>query len=317
MQKIVITGALGHIGSRLIRALPDRFPGMQIVLVDNLATQRYCSLFGLPDTAQYSFRELDVIDADLAPIMDGADAVVHLAALTDAAGSFDKRDLVEQVNFEATKQVAEACVECNVPLIHLSSTSVYGTQKDIVSEDCSDEDLQPQSPYAETKLREENLVRQIGEASGLKFVSCRFGTIFGTSPGMRFHTAVNKFCWQAAMGLPLTVWKTAYDQQRPYLDLSDAVKAVALILENGIFDGEVYNVLTLNAAVRDIVEAIRGRVQTLNVEFVESRIMNQLSYIVSSEKFNAHGFCPTGDLNKGVAETIDLLHQANAQGDIL
>ena len=54
---------------------------------------------------------------------------------------------------------------------------------------------------------------------GLKGVSCRFGTIFGASPGMRFHTAVNKFCWQAVMGQPITVWSTAYDQKRPYLEV--------------------------------------------------------------------------------------------------
>ena len=47
-MKIVVTGALGHIGSRLIRELPTMFPEAEIVLIDNLSTQRYCSLFNLP-----------------------------------------------------------------------------------------------------------------------------------------------------------------------------------------------------------------------------------------------------------------------------
>ena len=54
-MKIVVTGALGHIGSRLIRELPARFPDAKIVMLDNLLTQRYCSLFNLPATGQYRF----------------------------------------------------------------------------------------------------------------------------------------------------------------------------------------------------------------------------------------------------------------------
>ena len=48
MMKILVTGALGHIGSRLIRNLPEHFPGCEIVMVDNMITQRYSSIFNLP-----------------------------------------------------------------------------------------------------------------------------------------------------------------------------------------------------------------------------------------------------------------------------
>ena len=78
-------------------------------------------------------------------------------------------------------------------MIHLSSTSVYGTQKKMVDEDCPEEDLKPQSPYAATKLKEERLISKLVKEKSLKAVTFRFGTIFGVSPGMRFHTAVNKF----------------------------------------------------------------------------------------------------------------------------
>jgi len=133
-------------------------------------------------------------------LLQDAHAVIHLAAITDAAGSFDKAAQVEANNYQATKKVAEACLEAGVRLIALSSTSVYGTQNEVVAEDCSPEELKPQSPYALTKLKEEELIAQLCAQRGLKAISCRFGTIFGASPGMRFHTAVNKFCWQAVMG---------------------------------------------------------------------------------------------------------------------
>ena len=54
-MKIAVTGALGHIGSRLIRELPAMFPEAQIVLIDDLSTQRYCSLFNLPGDRTVSF----------------------------------------------------------------------------------------------------------------------------------------------------------------------------------------------------------------------------------------------------------------------
>ena len=311
-MKIVVTGALGHIGSSLIRALPDRFPGAEIVMIDNMMTQRYVGLFNLPKHGRYRFIEADVCTAPLTEIVRGASGVVHLAAITNAEGSVAMRETVERVNYGATKAVAEACTETGVPMIFPSSTSVYGTQASLVDENCTREELQPQSPYAETKLKEEDLLREMGANGKLKYIACRFGTIFGPSPGIRFHTAVNKFCWQAAMGIPVTVWRTAMHQKRPYLDVDDAVQAVAFLLERQRFPQEIFNVVTLNATVADIVDAIRAFIPSLEVKLVDSPIMNQLSYEVANLKFKALGFGFTGDLKAQVGRTIELIRQANS-----
>lgn len=312
-MRLVITGALGHIGSHLIRVLPAEWPGAEVLLVDNLSTQRFASLFNLPPGAAFRFIEADVTRADLPAIVDGADVVVHLAAITDAAGSFDRAEEIEANNFEGTARMARACAASGARLIALSSTSVYGTQAAVVAEDCGEDELKPQSPYARTKLREEACVRELCETAGLRAVSFRFGTIFGASPGMRFHTAVNKFCWQAVFGQPITVWRTALHQKRPYLDLHDAARAIAFAIRQDLFDGRVYNVLTVNATVGEVVDAIRGFVPDLQVEFVDSRIMNQLSYEVSCERMRAHGFEAHGDLQRGVGDTISLLRGANGR----
>ena len=312
-MKVVVTGALGHIGSRLIRDLPRTGFAPEFILIDNLATQRYASLFDLPAATRYRFVEADVVTADLVPLFDGADAVIHLAAVTDAAGSFDQAEKVERVNLEGTQRVAEACARTKSALVYLSTTSVYGTQAEVVDEDCSPEDLKPQSPYAQSKLAGEQLVERMCAANELRAVMLRFGTIFGTSVGMRFHTAVNKFCWQAVMGHPITVWTTALHQRRPYLDLGDAIEALALVLRDSIFDGRVYNVVTVNATVHEVVEAIRAEIGDLQIKYVDSQIMNQLSYSVASERFRAKGFAVRGDLARGIHDTIALLRNANAR----
>ena len=166
---------------------------------------------------------------------------------------------------------------------------------------------------AEAKLKAEQLLQNLGEKKKLRFVICRFGTIFGTSIGMRFHTAVNKFCWQAVMGQPLTVWKTALHQNRPYLDLSDAVKAINFLIQKKLYDGRVYNVVTTNSSISNIVNIISRHVSDISVKYVDSEIMNQLSYHVSNKRFRDLGFEFEGDLENGIGKTIDLLKTAGRQ----
>src|SRR5262249_13746983 len=209
-----------------VRQLPFDFPEVEIVMIDSMMTQRYASLFDLPVVGRYRFIEADVRTIDLKVLFEGADVIVHLAAITDAAGTFDRAAELEANNFDATARVAAACRGAGARLIHLSSTSVYGTQNALVSEDCANEELKPQSPYAETKLKEEDLIQSLAKRDKLRAMIFRFGTIFGASVGMRYHTAVNRFCWQAVMKQPLAVWKSAYDQKRPYLDLIDAIRAI-------------------------------------------------------------------------------------------
>lgn len=311
-MKIAVTGALGHIGSRFIHSLtPGQFD--EVLLLDNLATQRYPSLFNLPQGVRYRFVEADIMTADLSQLLSGVDAVIHLAAITNAAGSFEIQDQVERVNFDGTERVARACMQTGTRLVFLSTTSVYGTAAQIVDENCSEDELKPQSPYAQSKIKSEKLLAKLASESSLRFVACRFGTIYGTSIGMRFHTAVNKFVWQACMGEPITVWRTALNQKRPYLELGDAVRALHFILQQDLFDGQVYNVLTDNCTVGQIVDVIRSHVPDLSVKLVDAAIMNQLSYEVACEKFRAKGFRFEGSLGAEIERSIALIRNARAR----
>ena len=306
-KRILITGALGHIGSKFIQGLKTgQFD--EVRMIDNLSTQRYASLFHLPEDIPFKFYEDDILTADLEKLTEGVNIVTHLAAITDAPRSFERREEVEKVNYEGTKRLAEACLNNRTKLLFPSTTSVYGSQENVVDENCPVEDLKPQSPYAEYKLKSEQMLHMMGKKQGLDFIICRFGTIFGTSVGMRFHTAVNKFCWQAVMRLPITVWRTALHQYRPYLELTDAVKAIQFIIEKDLYDGRVYNVLTVNTTVNNIIEVISQYVPELSIQYVDTEIMNQLSYEVSNSKFMRKGFQFRGDLQSGIRDTIQLLN---------
>ena len=70
--------------------------------------------------------------------------------------------------------------------------------------------------------------------------------------------------------------------------------------------------MTNNSTVREIVDVIREFVPDLEVEFVDSKIMNQLSYEVLDKRFKSHGFSPAGSLKRGIGETIALLKQGRS-----
>ena len=139
-MRVVVTGALGHIGSRLIRELAVAWPGAEVVMLDDLATERYASLYNLPEACRYEFVEDDVLTADLIGLFAGADAVVHLAALTNGART-DLPAQMERVNVAGTERVARACAAMGIGLLFPSTTSVYGVPHGVVSEDCPEEDL--------------------------------------------------------------------------------------------------------------------------------------------------------------------------------
>ena len=114
------------------------------------------------------------------------------------------------------------------------------------------------------------------------------------------------------MNEPLTVWKTALHQKRPYLDLIDAINAIEIVINKNLFNGEIYNVLTKNLTVNDILNVIKTEIPDLNVVMTDSDIMNQFSYEVSVKKFENEGFKVSGNENKAIVETIRILSNANS-----
>src|SRR4029079_6724196 len=83
---------------------------------------------------------------------------------------------------------------------------------------------------------------------------------------------------------------------------------IRFVIQRDLFDNRVYNVLTENATVRQIVDLIRSVVPDVTVEYVDSQIMNQLSYSVLADRFRAQGFEFQGNLRVGIERTLALIH---------
>ncbi|HUU50993.1 MAG TPA: SDR family oxidoreductase [Nitrospinota bacterium] len=309
-MNICITGALGHIGSKLIRNLSISSVD-KVYLIDNFFTQRYSSLFNLPSGINYCFYEMDILSDEIEPIIKDSSFVIHLAAITGAESSFQYADLIDKVNKKGVDHIAQLCAKYKRSLMFFSTTSVYGSQDDRIDENCKESDLNPQSPYAESKLYGEKFLQSLVKEKGFPFIILRLGTIFGYSIGMRFHTAVNKFIWQASSGKDITVWKTALNQMRPYCGLNDCIKAINYIINNKIFDCQIYNIVTTNLTVKDILDAIKLYIPDIKIKFVDSPIMNQLSYHVSNKKSLERGFTYCNSFNEGIKETIEKLQNIN------
>ena len=109
---VLVTGGAGYIGSQLIRELPfsQRFRGATIRVFDNMQEEKYLSLMDLPEEGKYEFVYGDICrPEDLARALEGdVRAVVHLAALTNATVSFERRELTEKVNLLGTECLVDA-----------------------------------------------------------------------------------------------------------------------------------------------------------------------------------------------------------------
>jgi UDP-glucose 4-epimerase len=302
-MRLFITGGLGHIGTGFLAKTRD-LKFKEIIVIDNLISKKINLIFNLNSQLPIKFIDQNIIDYDLKKNLKNNDVIIHLAAITNAAESFKIKKEIFKNNFLSTKIVVDACKEIKARCVFVSSTSVYGSNDSVMFEDDKD-NLNPQSPYAECKIKEENYIKKNAKNSKSKFVILRFGTIFGVSKGMRFHTAVNKFCYQTSFNNPLTVWKTAYNQQRPYLDLNDAIKCIKFIIKKNIFDNQIYNVVTINLSIKELLDYIK-KYKKINIKYVSNRIMNQLSYRASNLKISRLGFKFSGNIDKQIKKTLEL-----------
>ena len=303
-MKILITGACGHIGSYFIENLYKIKKVKKAILIDNLKSNRFNSLFNTNKKNKVEFHLKDLNDIQSLDQFKNINIVFHFASMTNAEKSFGKEKEMFLNNLNCLKTVIKFCKRTNAKLVHLSSTSVYGKQAALVDETCEKKYLKPQSPYAKIKIIEENILKK--NTKLIRYNTFRFGTIAGISKGMRFHTAVNSFCLNAAIGEKIRVYKTALHQYRPYLSLEDSFKLFKFCIEKNFFENDIYNVVSNNFTVNEIINKIKKIKKNIEITYVNSAIMNQLSYHVDKKKLSNKGLFLNSNLDRDIANTLNL-----------
>ena len=300
-MKILITGGLGHIGSYIIQHINKIKVLKKIYIIDNFSTQRYCSLFNLSrSNKKIFFIQKDLSQNNSLKNFRKVDAVINLASITDAAGSLKIKKKIYKNNLGIFINILNYCKKNSSKLIHISSTSVYGEQNGLVDENCIN--LKPKSPYAEIKLIEEKLLQKNKEK--IKFVTYRFGTISGVSKGMRFHTAINKFCLNCSLGLPLPLWKGMDNKPRPYLSLRDAFLVIKFTLEKNFFKNDVYNILSQNLTLKNVIRNFKRNNKKVKLQYQKSRLVNQYPYEISNKKFTLEAFKLKSKISTDISSTL-------------
>ena len=159
-MNILITGALGHIGSSILSRLNEINNIKNVFIIDDLRSNNINVLFNLrPKKIKIKFIKANLINYQiLSNIKVKIDVVIHLASITNAEESFKIKELIFKNNYGIFKNIVNFCIKKKAKLIHLSSTSVYGQQSKLVDENFNN--LLPQSPYAEVKVLEESYLKK-------------------------------------------------------------------------------------------------------------------------------------------------------------
>ncbi|HEY3742891.1 MAG TPA: SDR family oxidoreductase [Bryobacteraceae bacterium] len=176
-KKYVITGGAGFIGSGLVRVIQERDPDAQIAVIDNLNTGHSKNLEGLERPVD--FHQLDIRDYPaIAPVISGADTVVHLAAIPSVPKSIIEPIPSHDVNINGTFSVLRAAKEGGVRrVVYAASSSAYGDTE--VLPKVESMKAIPKSPYALQKLVGEYYCNIFTTCFGLETIGLRFFNVYG------------------------------------------------------------------------------------------------------------------------------------------
>ena len=315
---VLVTGGCGYIGSALIpQLLTDDAVG-QVTVLDNLAASNPRNLMGtgLGGPSDLAFRNGDVRSyGDVESAMRGVDAVVHLAAITGADSTHDRREETFAVNLDGTKNVLTAAGKLDIDnVVFASSCNNYGRT---ASTDIDEEtETDPLNPYAETKVESEAELAAAMDEHGFEGTALRMSTNYGYSPGVRFNLVVNHFVFRALTDRPLTVYGDG-SNWRPFVHVRDAAQAykrAACQPEN--WSHLVYNVGSndQNYRVAEIAELVREELDCdLDITYLEDQHPGP-SYHVNFDRVEETGFEPTRTVRDGIRELADRFAETTFHG---
>ena len=300
---VLVTGGCGYIGSVLLPLLRDDDRVDRVTVLDSLGSGSPRVLRGRLDSDDIAFQRGDVREyGDVEAATRGVDTVVHLAAITGAASTHDRREETVAVNYDGTENVLRAAGKLGVDdVVFASSCNVYGRAPSRAMDETTDPD--PINPYAESKLRSETLLREYCEDHAMDGTALRMATVYGDAPGIRFNLVVNYFVFRALTDRALTVYGDGTNW-RPFVHVRDAARAYAsAALEPGDWPERVYNVGSNdgNYRISEIAELVREEVGPVDVTYLADEHPGP-SYNVSFDRLDGTGFETGWSLREGVRD---------------
>ena len=264
-SQVVVIGGAGYLGSVLTSQLVEQGNNVHVFDTFQFGEQ---SLAHLRDFQNFHITQGDIRDITaVTDCIKDAHGVVLLASLVgEPACDRDSKETVD-INYIATKAVAEACRYYEVPrFIYASTDSAYGIQEGTMYEESP---LNPISLYTRLKMQTEEEILDL-QTSTFRPTVLRMATIYGLSPRMRFDLIINTLTMNAYTRRKVTIY--GGQQWRPLVHVVDAARAYSMCLEKPLdaSAGQIFNVGSneQNYQVSQLGDLIKDVLPEIEVETV-------------------------------------------------
>jgi nucleoside-diphosphate-sugar epimerase len=312
-MRILVTGHKGYIGTVLVPMLTAE--GHEVVGLDSDLYQR-CT-FGDQLAEVPSIRK-DIRDVETKDV-EGFDAIMHLAALSnDPLGNLNP-NLTYEINHLASVKLAKLAKEVGVPrFLFSSSCSTYGASagEEMLTEEA---EFNPVTPYGYSKVLVE---RDVAELADDKFspVFLRNATAYGVSPRLRFDIVLNNLvAWAYSAGKVLI--KSDGTPWRPIIHIEDISRAfiAALHAPREVVHNQAFNVgrNDQNYRIRELAEIVKETVPGCEIEYAQDAGPDKRTYQVNFNKIaeKLPKFKPQWDARKGAQELYEAYKECDLKLD--
>ena len=257
-MKYVVTGGAGFIGSHITEKLVER--GDTVTVIDNLKTGKEKNLESVKE--KIKFVKGSILDVKLLEeITHNVDGIFHQAALASVQESFTKPDEYNEVNVNGTENILKFAKKLKIKVVYASSSSVYGNPKNIPIKETDEKN--PINPYAETKLKDEELAAKYAKM-GVDVIGLRYFNVFGMRQSKEYAGVIKLFLERIRDGLPPKINGDG-TQFRDFVHINDVVNANIMAMDSNV-KHDFFNVGT-NSAV-SILDLAKMMIQysQLNIE---------------------------------------------------
>lgn len=309
MQKILVTGGAGYIGSVLVRILLDK--GYKVRVIDSLKFGGD-ALYDVVQHPNFEFQKGDIRNIDdIKRAIDKIDGIAHLAAIVGDPACSKFSEEANQTNWEGSVKLFEEAEKAGISRFVFASTcSNYGKMENPDSYVDEESELRPVSLYAELKVKFEKYILEERKNAKICATALRFSTVYGFSPRIRFDLTVNEFTRNVCLTGKQEIWGPQFN--RPYCHVDDLARAVVITLEapESKVRTNVFNVgdTNENYSKRMLMEEIQKQIPSAEAIYVE-RTEDPRDYRVNCDKIkNTLNFSITKNVANGIHEIITLMN---------